>query len=63
MKKSFYKYMLLSDVINGKDICMLICEQGAAEYPDENPPVRYILPEAANLSTTPDTAKPARRKL
>ncbi len=34
-QKKFYKYMLLDDVINGKDICMLICEQGAADYPVE----------------------------
>ncbi len=34
-QKRFYKYMLLSDVINGKDICMLVCEQGAAKYPEE----------------------------
>ena len=34
-QKKLYKYMLLNDVINGKDICMLICEQGAAEYPAE----------------------------
>lgn len=34
-QKKLYKYMLLNDVINGKDICMLICEQNAAEYPAE----------------------------
>ena len=34
-QKKLYKYMLLNDVISGKDICMLICEQDAAEYPAE----------------------------
>ena len=35
-QKKFYKYMLLDDVITGKDICMLICEQDAAEFPAED---------------------------
>ncbi len=35
-QKKFYKYMLLNDVINGKDICMLICEQDAAPFPAED---------------------------
>lgn len=34
-QKKFYKYMLQNDVISGKDICMLICEQNAADYPAE----------------------------
>ncbi len=34
LQKRFYKYMLLSDIINGKDICMLICEQEAANFPE-----------------------------
>lgn len=34
-QKKFYKYMLLSDVITGKDICMLICEQNAAQFSAE----------------------------
>ena len=34
-QKKLYKYMLLNDVISGKDICMLICEQNAADYPAE----------------------------
>ena len=33
--KKFYKYMLLNDVITGKDICMLICEQNAAQFDAE----------------------------
>lgn len=34
-QKKFYKYMLLNDVISGKDICMLLCEQNAVEIPIE----------------------------
>lgn len=30
-QKKFYKYMLLNDVISGKQICMLLCEQNACE--------------------------------
>ena len=30
-QKRFYKYMLLNDVISGKQICMLLCEQNAVE--------------------------------
>ncbi len=30
-QKRFYKYMLLSDVINGKQICMILCEQNMVE--------------------------------
>lgn len=30
-QKRFYKYMLLNDKITGKQICMLICEQDAAD--------------------------------
>ena len=34
-QKKFYKYMLLGDVISGKDVCMLLCEQNAIEIPIE----------------------------
>ncbi len=34
-QKKLYKYMLLNDVISGKDICMLLCEQHAIEIPAE----------------------------
>ncbi|MBE5874062.1 MAG: penicillin-binding protein [Lachnospiraceae bacterium] len=30
-QKRFYKYMLLNDVMSGKQICMLLCEQNAVE--------------------------------
>jgi len=36
LQKRFYKYMLLNDVITGKDICMLLCEQNAAEISAED---------------------------
>ena len=28
-QKKFYKYMLLADIISGRDICLILCEQGA----------------------------------
>lgn len=34
-QKKLYKYMLLNDVISGRDICLLLCEQAAAEIPAE----------------------------
>lgn len=35
-QKRFYKYMLLNDVISGKQICMILCEQSAVEVPIED---------------------------
>ena len=32
-QKRFYKYMLLNDKINGKQICMILCEQRKVEVP------------------------------
>lgn len=32
-QKRFYKYMLLSDVISGKQVCMILCEQKLVEIP------------------------------
>ncbi|MBQ3906854.1 MAG: penicillin-binding protein [Lachnospiraceae bacterium] len=32
-QKRFYKYMLLNDKINGKQICMILCEQRKVEIP------------------------------
>lgn len=32
-QKRFYKYMLLSDVISGKQVCQILCEQGRVEVP------------------------------
>lgn len=35
-QKKLYKYMLLNDVISGKDICMLLCEQEAITISEED---------------------------
>lgn len=35
-QKRFYKYMLLNDVITGRQICMLLCEQNVVEIPLED---------------------------
>ena len=33
LQKRFYKYMLLSDVITGKQVCQVLCEQNMIEVP------------------------------
>lgn len=40
-QKRFYKYMLLSDVINGKQVCKILCEQKAVEIPPEDEEALY----------------------
>ncbi len=40
-QKKLYKYMLLSDIISGKDICMLLCEQNAVKIDDEDEEALY----------------------
>ncbi len=40
-QKRFYKYMLLSDVITGKDVCMILCEQNNVEIPLEDEEALY----------------------
>ena len=35
-QKRFYKYMLLNDVLSGRQMCMLLCEQNAVEIPIED---------------------------
>ncbi len=40
-QRRFYKYMLLNDVISGRDICMLLCEQNAAVIPLEDEEALY----------------------
>lgn len=40
-QKRFYKYMLLTDTITGKQACMLLCEQNAAEIPLEDEEALY----------------------
>ncbi len=32
-QKRFYKYMLLTDVITGKEVCMVLCEQNVTDIP------------------------------
>ncbi len=41
LQKRFYKYMLLNDVITGKQVCMLICEQDAADVSPEDEKALY----------------------
>lgn len=40
-QKKFYKYMLLSDKINGKQVCMVLCEQDKIEIPAEDEAALY----------------------
>lgn len=40
-QKRLYKYMLLTDVITGKDICMILCEQNKIEIPLEDEEALY----------------------
>ena len=40
-QRRFYKYMLLNDVITGRDICMLLCEQNVVEVPVEDEEALY----------------------
>lgn len=40
-QKRFYKYMLLSDVITGKDVCMILCEQNLIEISLEDEEALY----------------------
>lgn len=40
-QKKLYKYMLLNDVITGRQICMLLCEQNAIEIPIEEEEMLY----------------------
>ncbi|MCQ2539746.1 MAG: penicillin-binding protein [Acetatifactor sp.] len=35
-QKKFFKYMLLSDVINGKQVCMILCEQGKVAIDEDD---------------------------
>lgn len=40
-QKRFYKYMLLSDSINGKQVCKILCEQKLIEIPPEDEEALY----------------------
>ena len=35
-QKRFYKYMLLNDVISGRQICQILCEQGSVNIPEKD---------------------------
>ena len=61
-QKRLYKYMLLTDVITGKDICMILCEQNNIEIPLEDEEALYsgklsafqfMLNRINNLNITP----------
>nr|WP_304971300.1 penicillin-binding transpeptidase domain-containing protein [uncultured Acetatifactor sp.] len=34
-QKRFYKYMLLNDVISGRQVCQILCEQGRISVPED----------------------------
>lgn len=40
-QKRFYKYMLLSEVITGRDVCMILCEQNKVNIPLEDEEALY----------------------
>lgn len=40
-QKRFYKYMLLNDRITGKQVCMLLCEQGMVDISPEDEEALY----------------------
>ena len=61
-QKKFFKYMLKSDVINGKNVCYVLCEQGRVEIDEEDENKLYhngisaydfILNRIRNLDITP----------
>lgn len=61
-QKKFFKYMLKSDVINGKNVCYLLCEQGRVEIDEEDENRLYhnaisaydfVLNRISNLDITP----------
>ncbi|MCM1063681.1 MAG: penicillin-binding transpeptidase domain-containing protein [Eubacterium sp.] len=61
-QKRFYKYMLLTDVITGKDVCMILCEQNRIEIPLEDEEALYagrlkaydfMMNRITNLDITP----------
>ncbi|MBE5865975.1 MAG: penicillin-binding protein [Lachnospiraceae bacterium] len=40
-QKRFYKYMLLNNKVSGKQICMILCEQGQVDVPAEDEEALY----------------------
>ncbi len=61
-QKRFYKYMLLNDVITGKQICIILCEQRQVEVPLEDEdalysgrltPYQFMMNRINNIDITP----------
>lgn len=61
-QKRFYKYMLLNDVITGKQICMILCEQRKIEirmededalYSGSITPYQFMMNRINNIDITP----------
>ncbi|MCH5342721.1 MAG: penicillin-binding protein [Acetatifactor sp.] len=61
-QKRFYKYMLLNDVITGRQVCLLLCEQGVIEVPLEEEAAvqsgsmsayQFMMNRIQNLDITP----------
>lgn len=40
-QKKFFKYMLLTDRINGKQVCMILCDQGKVSIPEDDKNALY----------------------
>lgn len=62
LQKRFYKYMLLGDVITGKQICMILCEQRKVDvslkdeddlYSGKLSPYQFIMNRIHNIDITP----------
>lgn len=61
-QRRFYKYMLLNDVITGKHICQLLCEQKIVDVPSEEEEAlgrgsisayQFMMSRIKNLDVTP----------
>lgn len=62
-QKRFYKYMLRADVINGRQVCYILCEQNRVEIESETDvemlydgkisPYQFMINRISNLEVTP----------
>lgn len=61
-QKKLFKYMLKRDVINGRQVCFILCEQGRIEIPEEDITALYdnrlsaydfMIHRISNLEVTP----------
>ncbi len=61
-QKKLFKYMLLSDVINGKQVCQVLCEQGLVDIPEADAEAvftgkmtayQFMMNRIVNLDITP----------